>query len=462
VIRGTDKDGNSVIMLGHVLQNDPEGHLSRLHADVQAMRDLGIKNLEVTVIPGDKTPGEGRGIPPQHELGKQLGGDIGVHVINRPSEDLHAHVVVDKDGVSVFQGKLDKNHLPEVLATHAFDDGHANRGKKMDMDWGDLNGEVGLDKPRAHAGEETWKRPSDGAELSAPEREHLGRVEERKAKLLEAEPSLTPREAERRARNQLLHEVVDAQPGPVAKAAHGVGEAIRNGNGAAAREAMEALGGITDLAQRRALVTELRRANDNAPMHEILAKLPPEHRAQVEAHLGSLRANPEHVAHAEALVGAQHEAQRELDHARRSGDGDAIAAAQKKLVHAQQAAIDAIVDAYGIDDSRVTQRKSTDAMGYGIERGSIAPSDSAGGIAEALPSGKVVAKNEGKFLFADPSGAPRSVEFIAAALGHEIEASSCATVATPRSARTPPPMSAPRSTRPRRTATCCARRSGSG
>src|SRR5262249_37504304 len=114
---------NAVVLVGHVKQADEIGHFGRLQEDVAAMKARGVTGLDVTVVPGDATAAEGRAIPHPDELSKHFGEDVGVNVIPRPNgEESHTHVAVTKDGLAVYEGKLSKNNLPDVLATHAFPD----------------------------------------------------------------------------------------------------------------------------------------------------------------------------------------------------------------------------------------------------------------------------------------------------------------------------------------------------
>jgi len=262
-----------------------------------------------------------------------------------------------------------------------------------------------------------WKEPKADANIGSDEASHKAKVDERKKALLDSNPGMTDKEATRRARNEVLYDIQDATPGPLAKATTDFSDAVKAGDGNAAVKALE---GVTDLQKAKQLVQELRQANGNKPLADILSTLPADQQVAVKKHLDGLQANPEQVKHAQSLLDAQAKAHAEYEAARGTANEEA---AQKKLAAARQEAIDAVMDAYGIDDTTVAQRMATDKMGYGIERGSVGVSGTPGGnaVAEALPSGHVVAKNMGNDLFLGPDGKPVSPGFLASALAHEVE-----------------------------------------
>ncbi|MCX5743986.1 MAG: hypothetical protein NT062_15970 [Proteobacteria bacterium] len=302
------------------------------------------------------------------------------------------------------------------------------KGKKIAGDETDFGAVIEHD-PGTKPKKEGWEPPKSDEHLSPEEREHKAAVDERKKAILDREPKLDPIEAERRARNDVLHGIDDAKSGPVKDATRNMSEAIKAGNGEAAVAALEH---ITDLSASRELVMELRKQNGGAPLETILANLPPEQAAAVKKHLDGLRADPALVEHSQKMLSAQEEAQRNYDevankHSSLSeADVAARSAAEHELVNARQKAIDAICDAYGVDDSQVAQRKPTDRMGYGLERGSMGATEKRGSsVAEAMPDGHIQAKNDGHgaghALFVDENGQPRSPGFIAAALSHEVQ-----------------------------------------
>ena len=131
IIRGVGKDGKPVLLVGHVMESDPVAHSERLVADVDALREQGVTNLQVVVMPGlgDELPAGPNGqqqweerLPGSEELQTDLGDGVEVTRISRPSgPGEHAHVVVTKHGVTVYAGELDPKNPPAVLAEHEFD-----------------------------------------------------------------------------------------------------------------------------------------------------------------------------------------------------------------------------------------------------------------------------------------------------------------------------------------------------
>ncbi len=305
---------------------------------------------------------------------------------NRSGFELLQEIAVSA-GTSHAQGKAKAHHDAANAPSHEKSEVDPEHGKKVENEanFSDVDREVALDKP-------------------APQ---------------DAKAPLTD-EATRRARNEALHDINDSTPGPVAKATSDMKAALNAGDGTAA---VAALANITDLSQRKALLHELRADAKGAPIDTLLAKLPESERAEVQRTLDSVKANPEHVKLAADQLAAQETARGEVERLKQTGASQAdIEAAQTKLLRARQNALDAISDAYGIDDSVVVQRGPTDRMGYGMERGDIAPSRKPGdSMGEALPGGNVVMRNGGESMFVDANGKPRSQAFIAAALGHEVE-----------------------------------------
>ncbi len=121
VIRGVDpRTGKAVLLVGHVTEDDGEGHNARFAEDLKAMKAQGLTNLEVVVMPSFNDEPTKR-LAELQVLQEHAGTGVKITEIPRPDgPEKHAHIVVTKDGVTVYTGDFDPNNPPEVLKNHEF------------------------------------------------------------------------------------------------------------------------------------------------------------------------------------------------------------------------------------------------------------------------------------------------------------------------------------------------------
>jgi hypothetical protein len=112
-----------VLLIGHVMEGDGAGHGGRFAQDLQDMKDKGLVGIEVVVMRGfdEDNPNQ---LPPIDKLKEDAGDGVKVsEVKRRPGAKPYAHLVVTKDGVTVYTGEMNGEDRPAHHDTQAFEGG---------------------------------------------------------------------------------------------------------------------------------------------------------------------------------------------------------------------------------------------------------------------------------------------------------------------------------------------------
>ena len=134
VMKGVGQQGETVILLGHVTEDDPQKHMARLADDVKLMRSKGVVNIQVQLFVHDKA--DSNDVPSEAAVGEEikaaLGADVRVKVNRRPlQKGEQSHLVVTADGVTTHKGDfragegqaVAEAHQPDVVVSPIIDVG---------------------------------------------------------------------------------------------------------------------------------------------------------------------------------------------------------------------------------------------------------------------------------------------------------------------------------------------------